>query len=165
MNLTDIFHSAAAAALWPWLFPATYLIHIAEEHRGGQGFSAHMAQSRGVHFTSLRFFFLTGIGLVLMVAGILLAQRLRFLHLLLVILGTVVLANGLSHTLSGIFNGTYNPGLISGLLIWIPLGAATLYGLAGGMPMQRYAIGILIGLGIQAVVSWLALQGGKIPTV
>jgi len=161
-------HSAGTLGLgvadifWPWLFPSTYLIHIAEEYWGGEGYPAHMARTKGVRLTPLRFFFLTGLGGLIMIAGIVVAERLNFPQLVLVIFGTVVLVNGLSHTVTGVLTARYNPGLFTGILLWIPLGAVTLARLNGGMSAGRYFTGIALGVGIQLAVSLLAKSGGSI---
>lgn len=162
MTLLNMADFGAAGSLWPWLFPSTYLLHIAEEFWGGEGYSAHMAQTRGVSLTSARFFFLTGLGALLMVAGIVVSYRLNFSQLLLVILATVVLVNGLSHTFTAARTGKYNPGLWTGVLLWIPLGAVTLLGLKGSMSGGRFLTGLAIGAGIQVTVSLLSMSGGKI---
>jgi hypothetical protein len=152
----------ATHMIWPWLFPLTYLIHIAEEYWGGDGYSAYLSRTKGVDLTAARFLLMTGLGLALMIAGIPLAQAFRFPQLLLVILGTVVLVNGVSHAVSSVAKASYNPGLISGILIWIPLGVITLVQLRDRMGASRYLTAVMIGVSIQAVVSLLSLRGGKL---
>jgi hypothetical protein len=159
--MVNALHSDVAVVVWPWLFPATYLAHIAEEYWGGGGFSLHQFKKQGIVFTTQRFLALTGVGFVLIVVGIILGEAFGFLEVILVILGTVVLANGLSHTVSWIVEAEYNPGLITGLLIWIPLGAATLYARGGGMRWRSYLIAVGVGIGVQAVVTALASRGEK----
>ena len=161
MYIAEILNFNVTNAVWPWLFPSTYLIHITEEYWGGEGFSAHIAKTRGVEFTTPRFLFMTGLGCLLMVAGIVLAWRLNFPQLLLVILGAVVFANGLSHTVSGVLTARYNPGLLTGILIWVPLGAVTLAQLKGRMSGGRYLTGLAVGIGIQVVVSLLSSSGSR----
>jgi uncharacterized membrane protein HdeD (DUF308 family) len=146
---------------WAWLFPTTYLLHLAEEYWGGDGYTRHLAQTRGVHLSRLRFLIMAALGFLLLIVGLILAQILKFPQLALVILGTVVLVNGLSHTLSSIRTRRYDPGLISGILIWVPLGMATLLQLKSTMHTSRYVTGIAIGLVIQGIVSLLVLSGGK----
>lgn len=149
-------------AIWPWLFPFTYLLHIAEEYWGGDGYSAHLSRTKGIDLASRRFLFMTGAGLVLIIAGIPLAYTFRFPQLLMVILGTVFLVNGVSHTISGVVTARYNPGLLSGMLIWIPLGIVTLVQLRERMSAARYLTAMAVGVAIQAVVSLLALKGGRL---
>jgi hypothetical protein len=162
MHLVGTLGPGFADILWPWLFPSTYLIHIAEEYWGGDGYSAHMAKTRGINLTPQRFFLLTSLGWLIMTAAIVIAERLNFPQLMLVIFGTVVLANGLSHALTGVKLARYNPGLYTGLLLWVPLGAATLARLNGSMSGVRYVAGVAVGVGIQLAVSLLAKSGGSI---
>lgn len=150
---------------WAWLFPVAYLLHIAEEYWGGIGYTEHLSQTKGIQLTSLRFFLMTGFGLILLAAGIVLAQAFRFPQLLLVIYGAVFLSNGLSHAASSLSTRTYNPGLISGVAVWIPLGLFSLLGLWGNMHTSRYILALSIGVAIQVVVSLLALSGGNISRV
>ena len=152
----------ATDALWPWLFPLTYLLHIAEEYWGGDGYSAYLSRTKGVVLSSMRFLLMTGFGWVLMIAGIPVAQMFGFPQLTMVILGTVFLVNGVSHAVSSAVTARYNPGLVTGMLIWIPLGLVTLVQLRERMSATRYLTAILIGVGIQAVVSLLSLKGGKL---
>jgi hypothetical protein len=148
-------------ALWLFIFPLTYSIHIAEEYFGGEGFSAYQERARGVDLSPARFLALNGLALVLMIVGILLAVRLGFPQLMLSIFGAVVLINGLSHTINSLISARYNPGLVSGLVLWLPLGAFTLLTLLQTMPRGRYFTGVAIGIGIHAIVSLVALTGGK----
>jgi Protein of unknown function with HXXEE motif len=150
-----------ATIIWLWLFPLTFLVHIAEEYWGGEGFSAYLARARGVQLSPTRFLVMNGIGWVLMIVGVILARKLGFAQWLLVCLGMVVMGNGLSHTINTLVTGEYNPGVISGLLIWIPLGAATLLRLKKEMQGRRYWVALAVGIAIQGVVALMALTGGK----
>ena len=159
--MDNLIHFDVSASIWLWLFPITYLAHIAEEYWGGDGYSAHHARTKGINLSPLRFLLMTGFGLVLMVIGVLVAERFNFPETLLVILATLILVNGLSHTISSALTALYNPGLVSGALIWIPLGAATLIHLRGSMHLQRYLMAMAVGIAIQGAVSLLAIKGGK----
>src|ERR1043166_6980627 len=110
MHLAGTLGPGLADTLWPWLFPSTYLIHIAEEYWGGDGYSAHMAKTRGIKLTPSRFIFLTSLGGLIMTAAIFLAVRLNFPQLVLVIFGPVVLANGLAPALNGLLPPRTTPG-------------------------------------------------------
>ena len=144
-----------------WLFPVTFLVHIAEEYWGGGGFSAYISRTRGVNLPPTRFLILNGLGCVLIVVGIILARRLRFSQWLLVCLGTIVLINGFSHTINSIVTAEYNPGVVSGLLIWIPFGAVVLFRLKKRMRARRYWTALAVGVAIHGVVTLLALTGGN----
>lgn len=149
--------------LWSWVLPLVYLVHIAEEYAGGGGYSAYMARVRGVNISNARFLLLTGIGWGLMLLGIFLARRLRFLEWMLACLGTVEAANAVSHTVTALRAGSYNPGLVTGLLLFLPLGALIVALLRKRMSAGRHASAVAVGVGIQLVVSLLAVSGGRTP--
>lgn len=148
-------------ALWSWLVPITYLIHIAEEFWGGEGYSAYLKRLRGVELSPTRFLVGQAIGLALIIVGIFIARRLNFPRQLLVILGTVVLVNGLSHLGTSLFYHEYGPGLVTGVLIWIPFGVATLFRLKGSMNTGRYWLYVAIGIAINATIAVITLKGGR----
>jgi hypothetical protein len=159
--MADDIRSDKTLRILPWLFPLTYLLHIAEEYWGGGGFSAYMARTRGVNLPPSRFLLMNGIGLGLMVLGVVLARRFKFTHWLLACFGAVTVGNGLSHTINSIATREYNPGLVTGLLIWIPLGLLTLFLLKSKMARRRFWTAMAIGLGILLIVMLLTLSGGN----
>ena len=145
-----------------WLYPVTLLLHLAEEYWAGVALSDSPQKMRGVNLTPTRFLALTGLGTMLVVAGIVIAQRFRFPQMMLVILGIFVLINGLSHTITSMLKAQYNPGVVTGLLLWVPLGALTISGLKNTVIWQRYWTGIAIGIAIHVVVSILARGIGRV---
>jgi hypothetical protein len=151
--------SNALTPVWLWLFPVVYLLHVAEEYWGGGGFSAYVARTRGVNLSPAKFLMMNGLGWTLMIVGLFLATRLKFSQWLMVCLATAFLINGLSHTINAVLRAEYNPGLISGLLVFIPLGAVVLPRLKGEMRGRRYFGALLTGALINGVVLWLALGG------
>lgn len=159
--MTDERHADRKEIILLWLFPATYLIHIAEEYWGGGGFSAYIARVRNVNLPPSRFLLMNGIGLALMILGVVLAQRYKFSHWLLACFGMITMGNGLSHTINSVVSREYNPGLISGLLIWIPLGVAALVYVKGHMARRRFWTALSLGIGILLIVALLALSGGN----
>src|SRR2546428_13091977 len=99
------------STLWLWLFPATYLIHIAEEYWGGEGYSAYLFRLRGVHLSPTRFLAVQAMGFALVVAGVVISRQLKFPEYMTVILGALVLSNGITHTITALWDGGYGPGL------------------------------------------------------
>ncbi|MFN2453149.1 MAG: HXXEE domain-containing protein [Pyrinomonadaceae bacterium] len=154
--MTMVYGFAAPLSAWIWLFPATLLVHLVEEYVGGVAFADSPRGMRGINISRPLFVILTGAGLLLVVAGVAAAQRFGFSQLMLAILGIFVLINGISHTITTTLKAEYNPGVISGLLLWIPLGAMTLVRVKGNMDGQRFWTGIALGIISHAVVSLLA---------
>ena len=149
--------------LWSWLFPLSYLIHIAEEYFGGEGYPAYLLRLRGVHMSTARFLAAQSVGFILVTAGVILARRLKFLPMMLVILGTMVAGNALTHTVTALSIMSYGPGLFSSIFVWGPLGTATMIRYKSAIDDQRqYWIAIAIGVGINVIIGILAMRGGRV---
>ena len=133
-----------------WLFLLVYPLHIIEEIRGVGAF-------RGINLSLKQLFILSGAACLLMVIGILLAQRFRFPQLLEIVFGTVFLLNGLSHIINSVVIRGYDAGLITGTLIFIPLGVTSLVRLRNSMRRLRYLAGVALGLAAQGIITVLAL--------
>lgn len=154
--------SAKATNFWLWVFPVTYLIHIAEEYWGGEGYPAYLLKLRGVHMSATRFLLAQSVGFVLVTIGVILARRFKFPQMMLVILGTIVLVNGITHTATALSILQYGPGLWSSIFIWMPLGIFTLLRFRSGVSTKKYWIAMAIGVGVNVVVGILTMRGGRI---
>jgi Protein of unknown function with HXXEE motif len=153
--------SGSAMKIWLWLFPVAYLLHLAEEQWAAGGYVAYVARTRGVNLSSTKFIVLNAVGWGLMTLGVSLARRLGFSEWLLVCLATVILINGLSHTATALLRVEYNPGLATGLLVFIPLGAMILIYLSRRMRMRRYLGALAVGACIHGIIFLLAATGGN----
>lgn len=160
--MADRIASDALVKILLWLFPVVYLLHIAEEYWVGGGFSAYVTRTRGVNLSSAKFLVLNGIGWGLTLLGVSLARRLGFSEWLLACLATVIFLNGLSHAIITLLSAEYNPGFATGLLIFIPGGAAILIYLKSRMRGPRYVGALAVGLCIHGVISLLAVTGGRL---
>jgi hypothetical protein len=133
-----------------WLFLLVYPLHILEEIRG-------VGVSHGINLSLKQFFILSGAACLLLAIGILLAQKFRFPQLLEIILGTVVVLNALSHIANCIVIRGYDAGVITGTLIFIPLGVASLVRLRNSMRWPRYFAAVGLGIVTQGIIILLAL--------
>jgi len=131
---------------WLWLFPIVYFVHAIEEVTG-------VGAPHGINVSLTAFLILSTAAWLLMTGGIVLAQRFGFRQFMAVCVATTVFLNGLSHIINSVVYLRYDAGVISGTLIFIPLGLATLIGLRNSMRSQRYIFGILVGVLIQGVVA------------
>lgn len=152
-----------ATIFWSWLFPLSYLIHIAEEYWGGEGYPAYILRLRGVHMSTGRFLAAQSVGFILVTIAIVSARRIKFLPMMLVILGAVVAGNALTHTVTALSILKYGPGLFSSIFIWGPLGIATIIRFKRYIDDGRqYWIAIAIGIAINVVVGILTMRGGRV---
>jgi hypothetical protein len=154
--------SQSEVNFWIWLFPVTYLIHIAEEYWVGGGYSAYLYKLRGVHLSNTRFLVSQAIGVVLIVTGVILARKLGFARIMIVILGAVVLTNSLSHMITSTVYSSYGPGLWSAIFIWLPLGVLSLTRSFPTVKRNKYWMALAIGVGINAVIAIFTLRGGRL---
>ena len=148
---------------WLWLFVITYVVHIAEEYWGGEGYSAHLLRTKGVYMPPARFLIVQAIGVGLMIAGVLIAKRLRFPNALAIIYGATVLGNAVTHMVNSLRSFEYEPGLISSIVVWVPLGLFTiLYFRHYVMNTKRFWISIAIGVGINVAIAVITMRGGRL---
>jgi uncharacterized membrane protein len=134
---------------WLWLFAPAYFLHAIEELRA-------VGTLHGINLSLTGYIALSSVALLLMVIGIALAQRFRFPQLLGVCLATAFFVNGISHIIHSVFIAGYDPGVLSGTVILIPLGIVSLVSLWNSMSRLRYIAGITLGLAIQGIATILA---------
>jgi uncharacterized protein with HXXEE motif len=162
MNIVPSSPSQATINFWLWIFPLTYVIHIAEEYWGGEGYPAYILRLRGVHMSTTRFLVAQSVGLVLVTVGVILARRFNFPQMMLIILGAIVLVNGITHTVTALSIMSYGPGLFSSIFVWMPLCIFTLIRFKAALSRKRYWIAIAIGVGVNVVVGILTMRGGRV---
>jgi hypothetical protein len=142
---------------WLWLFPATYAVHIAEEGLAGQRFYRWiqrfpLARALGVQISGSSFLVVNLIYLGAMLAAVIVAS-LPGCGWLIPALGVLVAVNGLGHLGGSLATRSYSPGLISGLILWLPLGAFALATSHRTLPQFAFWVGVSAGLLIQAAVA------------
>lgn len=149
-------------ARYYWLYPATYAVHILEELWGGEGFTAWLARVAAVELPTRQFLIWNALALLLLLAGVPLALRFRRLRWLLAACGVAFLLNALSHLAAGLYTISYSPGLLSGLLLWLPLGAWTLLHFRKTLGRRAFRAGLVVGLLMHSAVLALTLLGGRL---
>jgi hypothetical protein len=149
-------------AFWLALFPTSYIIHFVEEFWGGEGYPAYLYRLRGVSMTNRRFVVLQALGFASLIIACIVSLSFQFPQLMISILSGFVICNGVSHTITAIFDRKYGPGLMASLLLWMPLGAASIYFLIGQMSNLRLIVGVAIGLAINGAIALFTIRGGRI---
>ncbi len=131
---------------WPLLLPCVYLLHLAEEWWGGEGFGSWMARAYGREVSPSRFLLLNGVVWPLFALLTVAALRKPSLAWFPTAFSSIVLVNGLLHALGSLATGSYSPGVVTGTLLYLPLGA---YGLAAGrreLPPTTFALAVVGGV-------------------
>ncbi len=140
-----------------WLFPLSYVAHATEEYYCGDTFPAWISNVAGVHFTAAAFLWLNGTAFALMLAAAWLVTRAARPHPLMATLATIVVINGSAHAIGSILTSSYSPGLVTGTLVWLPLGAVVLRYESRELPRRAYAFGIALGAFAHAVVTAIVM--------
>ncbi|MEX0787693.1 MAG: HXXEE domain-containing protein [Anaerolineales bacterium] len=128
-----------------WLFPVTYLAHILEEALMGDRFSFWARRITGREMSRRAFLTLNGLLLAAMTGGILLIRARQWVWLVPA-LGILVAVNGFGHLIGAISSRAYAPGLITGVVMWIPLGSIALLGSTIWLTPGAWSLGVVAGL-------------------
>lgn len=143
-----------------WLFPVSYVAHATEEYCCGETFPAWISRVASVHFTSVAFLWLNGVALTLMLGAAWLATRERRLRLLVATLATIVTMNGVAHAVGSIVTSSYSPGVVTGTLLWLPLGGVMLRQSFLELPRRVFGAGVGLGVLAHAAVSAIVFASG-----
>lgn len=148
---------------WIWLFPATYLIHLGEEVWGGEGYAAWISRLTGSPFPRSTLLLLNALLLAGMVVIVIAALRLSALRWAIVAVGGAVLGNSLLHLVASLGTWTYSPGLVTGTLLWLPLGSHAVGRGFARCERREVWLGLAIGLLATILISVVALNPRLLP--
>lgn len=137
--------------------PASYLVHIVEEYWCGEQFFIWLNHFAGARMTAKSFLLLNGIFFFIMIMACAIALYRRDDRVPLV-LASIILSNAFLHLIGSIATNSYSPGLISALLLWLPLSLIWLLRYQPTVSAPKKIACIAIGLLIQVIVSFLALR-------
>ena len=140
---------------WILLFPTTYWVHIAEECWGG--FAARIAEATGVAISDGAFLAANALLWTLMATVVVLVLRSPSRAPLVVALATVVTINAAVHAGGTLLAASYSPGLVSAVLLWLPLGVMTLVRGHRVLAARSFRSGVLIGVVAHAFVPLIAM--------
>ena len=142
---------SARAPAWTLLIPVAYVVHIVEEYLGG--FPERFAAQLGVSGPSGAAFLLAnGLFWLLAFAAANLAIRKPGWAWALPGMGTIITINAVLHLIGALITRSYSPGMISGLLLWLPLGIAALSWGRRNLPRSQVTRAIILGVTAHLVV-------------
>jgi hypothetical protein len=136
-----------------WLFVAAFAIHVAEEWVGG--FPDWVANVVSRPMPHAAFLIINGVAMLLMIAGVRAAIRTERSGWIAVTIATIALVNTLAHLAGAVLTRGYAPGLISAVVLYVPLGSLTMIR-AIDQRRDQIARGVLAGLLLHAAVFVIA---------
>lgn len=137
------------------LLPVALFVHVVEEWFGG--FPEWTIHIMGDPIAPERFLLINGIGLVLFSGCALTAVRDREAAWLGVVMAGLLGLNALLHVGGSLIYGGYAPGVVTGVVLYVPLSGLVLWQSRGQMPERVFAGSVLGGVGLHALVTLLAL--------
>ena len=133
-----------------WLFVPAYLIHLAEEWFGGFPAWVALVVERPVPETA--FVAINAVALMLLIIGLRAATHAEANGWIAVAVATIMLVNTLFHLGGAALTSSYSPGLISAVILYVPLGSLTMIRALDQASRSQLARGMQIGLVIHAIV-------------
>ena len=143
-------HYRDAALLW--LIPPAYMAHLAEEWWGGPGFPAWVALVAGRPLPPGAFLGINAVALVFLLVGLRAASRRESAGWIAIAVATVLSLNAVLHLAGSVLTRTYSPGLITGIVLYLPLGQLLLIRALHQVEPARFIRGVAAGLAIHGVV-------------
>ncbi len=136
-----------------WAFPLAAIVHVTEEYYLPGGFPEFMRRAVPgfAPFVTSRFaIFINGLLILLCAAAALAGSRNPVFSLSI---ASLLLFNGLMHIGSAVRFRRYVPGLVSGLLLYIPLSirASLLFIAAGSVSTSDLFVAAFLGILYQAI--------------
>lgn len=143
--------SPSSAPLAVILLPVAVALLIVEEWFGG--FIDWMSLALDINIEAERFLAINMIGLVLIVVGCATAYREPQAAWIGVSLAALVGVDAIAHTVLSMFAGTYSPGTITGLLLYVPMSIIIVRWAIANLSRRVVGGAILFGIGIHAVAT------------
>ena len=144
-----------------WFFPVTEVVHSGDELFAGGGLYTWVTYLGGSRISINRFVSATVVGVVSITIAAWLARK-RY-DWLLFALAAILVANALSHLAGSLVTGSYSPGTVSGLVLWLPLGGAVLYRGFTRNCVAVWFLGLVVGLAMNAAIVMLTIHLGRMP--
>ena len=131
-----------------WLFPSSYIVHLAEEYFIAGGFPHWVESTFALRFSNREFVAWNALALALMCVGAWLVSRDPKFRFIEIALSIAVLGNVVAHALASAVSWTYSPGLITGIVMWIPLGTVRLRIARKATSLRARVAGTYLGIGV-----------------
>ena len=141
-------HYRDPGLLWP--FVPAYMIHVAEEWFAG--FPLWLEQIVGRPLPGSAFLLINAVALAMLIAAIRAATRAEHNGWLAVAIATIALINTTVHAAGAAITQSYAPGLVSAVVLYVPLGSLAMIRALDQAPRDQVRRGIIAGILLHAVV-------------
>ena len=133
-----------------WLLPAAYACHVLEEWFGG--FTVWMANVTGAPVPTGAFVAINAVALALALAAASETTRRESAGWMGIAIATILLINAAAHIGGTLAYRSYSPGLVTGVILYLPLSQLVLLRAASQADRRLVGRGMLAGVALHAVV-------------
>jgi hypothetical protein len=133
-----------------WLLTLSYVLHILEEWYGG--FPEWMAFVIGSPLPRTAFIVINAVALALMLAATHATTKREAHGWMGIAIATVLLVNGLAHLGGTLVTRAYSPGLITSVVLYLPIAQLVLFRAWSQAEGSAFGRGVAAGLAFHAVV-------------
>jgi hypothetical protein len=133
-----------------WLMAAAFVLHVTEEWLGGFPQWVAGIVSRPLPIDA--FFIINGAVLLLIISGVRAAPRDESNGWIAVTIATIALVNTAAHIAGAILSRGYAPGLVSAVVLYVPLGALIMIRAFDQAPRAQLSRGIATGVLLHAAL-------------
>lgn len=141
-----------------WLLSVAYLIHLSDECFSGMGFHNWFSKIFDVNLSLNDFIIINSSGFLATVIIAILYHFGKINNFIITALCFLFFINGIIHLASSIMTSTYSPGIISGTVIYMPIGFLVFKNIFPLLPEKQRVPAIAAGIIIQVAVALIALN-------
>ena len=150
-SASDGLHAAPRAAIF---LPVAYLLHLGEEWFGD--LPGWTVNAPGGEVSPEQFLLVNAIAFFLFAVGTLAALRYEGMAWFAAAFAALVGVNGVVHALASVVVGSYAPGTVTGLLLYIPLSVIILRTSATRLPRIVFTGSVVFGVVVHVLAYFAA---------
>ncbi len=143
---------------WVWLMPAAFIVHVVEEAFGGDGLMEWMAAGGGVDWSLAEFLGSNLVGAVILCVAAWASMRWTAWRWPVVSGATIFAANGVWHAAICVMTRSFVPGVLTGVILYIPLGLIVVIKSRRLMSPGAVVFAVITGMVIHGAVIWFVLR-------
>jgi hypothetical protein len=155
VNPENAAHRNASIGRWVWLLPLAYALHVIEEGYGGSGLVGWMIGRGGLPLSMAMFLGINLVGLAIITIATWGSRKRPSWLWTLASAGTILFVNGVSHVAASVAVRDYVSGMLTGIALYIPLGAVLLLRVRRLVRSRVFWAAVAVGFVIHAAVLWI----------
>ena len=141
-----------------WFLPAAYLLHLLDEYFIGAGFAGWFSMLFKASLSESNFIVINVVGFTIVLFIAILYTIGKANNFVLVTVGTLFFINGIIHPFVSFLTGTFSPGTITGVIIYLPFGLIVFIKIFPLLQEQQRLLSVILAIALQILVSVVALN-------